>query len=252
MEYERTDDGQIQAAFAQRVGQVLVQYDAWRNQVPLMERYESTLTIALLQSLLTMCQELLRKKRLPRELEAMSLMASRSLEQQPTLLGLSADCIRQRWPTEHGLTYRTVIEFLRHALSHPGSQCGTRLPRTGFTTVPGTSDLIEVYEFTQSPWVSSSGSDLTPKYFSKDTGNSPPAKLVEEINQWARNNGVSGLFVEKVNGRWQAVMDGEPFIPVLRLQLNVSQLRVFTMGLSDYLSEPMRSLPVESPFTASV
>jgi hypothetical protein len=83
MEYQRTDDGQIQAAFAQRVGQLLVQYDAWRSQVPSVERYESTLTIALLQSLLTTCQELLRKKRLPRELEALSFWPAVLLNSSP-------------------------------------------------------------------------------------------------------------------------------------------------------------------------
>lgn len=34
MEYERTEDGGIQAAFAQRVGLLLVQYDHWCHQVP--------------------------------------------------------------------------------------------------------------------------------------------------------------------------------------------------------------------------
>jgi hypothetical protein len=131
-------------------------------------------------------------------------------------------------------------------------QSMSQLPKTGFTSVPGASGLIEAYEFTQSPWVNNSGNDLTPKYFSKDSGDLPPAKLVVEVNQWARNNNVSGLCVERVNGRWQVALDGEQFVPVLRLRLTVGQLRVFTMGLSDYLSEPMRSLPVESTFAAAL
>ena len=241
MEYERTEDGEIQAAFAQRVGQLMVQYDDWRHKVPAVAQYESTLTIALLQSLLTLCQELIRRKRVPSELEAVIQLASRSLEERPTLLGLSTDCILQCWPTDRGLTYRTVIECLRNALSHPGLQSGTRWPKTGFTTVPGVSGLIEAYEFTQSPWVNNTGRDLMPRFFSTDAGSYPPDKLVREINQWERNNNVEGLSLERVEGRWQAVRDGEPFIPVLRLRITVGQLRVFTAGLSDYLSEPIRA-----------
>lgn len=241
MEYQRTEDGEIQAAFAQRVGQLLVQYDHWRDQVPAVAQYESTLTIALLQSLLTMCQELLRKKRVPLELEAVTHLASRSLEDRPALLGLSTDCVLQCWPTKRGLTYRTVIECLRNALSHPCPQSRTGLPQTGYTTVPSLSGFIEAYEFTHSPWVNGSGSDLTSKYFSRDEANNPPHELEKAVNFWASNQGVVGLDFAKVNGRWQAVLNGEPFIPVLRLRLSVKKLRVFTAGLSDYLSEPVRS-----------
>ena len=143
MEYERTDDGQIQAAFAQRVGQLLVQYDQWRHQVPTVEQFEATLTIALLQSLLTMCNELIRKKKEPREIRSLAWLADRRLDEEPPLLGLTVDCVMQRWPSKKGLTYRDIIECLRNALSHPLPQTSVGLPTTGFTTVQGASDLIE-------------------------------------------------------------------------------------------------------------
>ena len=39
------------------------------------------------------------------------------------------------------------------------------------------------------------------------------------------------------SGRWEVVKAGRPFVPVLRLQLGVNQLRTLTLTLSDYLSE---------------
>lgn len=242
MEYERTDDGEIQADFARRVGQILLQYDQWRQQVPTVDQYESTLTIALLQSLLTMCQELIRKKkRVALELQAVVQLANRSLEKQPSLLGLSSDCVLESWPSERGLTYREVIDCLRNALSHPGPQNNCRYPRTGFTSVPGPAGQIAAYEFTQSSWVNSTGSDLLPSFSPKVTGSIPPEKLVSNVDAWAKNHNVEGIDVGQVRGRWLPVRYGEPFLPVLKLRVSVAALRVFTIGLSDYLSEPVRS-----------
>lgn len=241
MEYERTDDGEIQADFARRVGQVLVQYDQWRQQVPTVEQYESTLTIALLQSLLTMCQELIRKKRVAPELQAVVQLANRPLEKQPSLLGLSSHCVLESWPSERGLTYREVIDCLRNALSHPGPQIGCRYPRTGFTSVPGPDGQIASYEFTQSSWVNSTGSDLLPSFSPKVTGTIPPEKLVSNVHAWAKNHNVEGIDVRQVRGRWLPLRYGELFLPVLKLRVSVGALRVFTIGLSDYLSEPVQS-----------
>lgn len=248
MEYERTEDGQIQAAFAQRVGLLLVQYDNWRQQVPEVEQFESTLTISLLHSLLTMCQELIRKntkKSGQPALVAIGQLASCSLEDKPNLLGLSRDCVVEQWPSERELTYREVIECLRNALSHPGPQTNKGLPRTGFTSLPGSSGLVEAYEFTQSPWVNSTGSDLSPRFHSQDAGDCPPEQLLAQVDSWAKNYKVDGVEVKRLKGCWQAMRGGQPFVPVLRLRIDVRQLRVFTAGLSDYLSEPVRGESAE-------
>lgn len=239
MEYERTDDGQIQAAFAQRAGQLLVQYDQWRYQVPTVEQFESTLTIALLQSLLTICKELIERGRPSRGTESLAWFFNRSLDEEPSVFGLTPDCVTQRWPSERPMTYRDIIGYLRNALSHPLLQTSSGLPTTGFTTVPGPSGLIEAYEFTQSPWVNNKGK-LYAKYYSDAPGNAPPDKLLSEVKSWSSSNHVCRLSVERVNGKWQAVRDGDNFVPVLRLRITVPQLRVFATSLSDFLSEPVR------------
>jgi hypothetical protein len=56
MEYYRTNDGQIQADMARRLGIILEQY---HQQIKGSEKYEVTLTLSVLQTLLTNCIELL-------------------------------------------------------------------------------------------------------------------------------------------------------------------------------------------------
>jgi hypothetical protein len=60
------------------------------------------------------------------------------------------------------------------------------------------------------------------------------------MNDFATNHGVAGLDVVKSSDqRWQVVREGNPFIPVLCLRLNVKQLRTLTLTLSDVLSESL-------------
>ena len=55
MEYHRTDDGQIQADLARRLGIVLRQY---HEQISTHDKYEVSLSLSILQTLLTNCVEL--------------------------------------------------------------------------------------------------------------------------------------------------------------------------------------------------
>ena len=60
MEYFRTEDGQIQADLARRLGTVLKQY---HSQIISIEKYEVSLSLSILQTLLTNCVELLDNMR---------------------------------------------------------------------------------------------------------------------------------------------------------------------------------------------
>ena len=243
MEYERTEDGQIQADFALRAGQLLVQYDHLRHQLPSEQQFEATLTIALLQSMLTMCHELLRNRH-PRNpsksLEELLSMAKRTLDAEPTLLGLTKECVLERWPSARGVTYRDVVECIRNALSHPLPQQPGSLPRTGFTTELSGSGQVTAYVFTQSEWVESSGSRLKSVYVPKAGKDVGLEAMKKKVDLWASNNRVDGIDFVLENGFWKVVLNGTQFIPVCRIRLDVAQLRIFTTGLSDYLSEPAR------------
>lgn len=255
MEYERTEDAQIQADFAGRAGKILLQYELFKPQLHLNEQYEATLAIALLQTMLTQCQELLINLRTPDKaplgLEGLVIMANRGLDEPPPLLGLTQDCLLERWPSNKPLRYRDLIECIRHVVSHPSPQILKGLPRTGYTTQKGSSGLIEAYVFTQSPWVGRSG-ELLPKYRpSKRDKNKLDAALLE-VEKWRRNTGDQTVELTETKDGYLPMRNGEPFVPVMRIRLDVAQLRLFVLALSDYLSEPLRLMVGKSEQRSSV
>lgn len=246
MEYARTPAGQIQVDFARRAGQLLLQYEQLSIGLPAEERFEATLAVALLQSMLTICQEMLRRspKRSVRGAAGagLSAMASRSVLDEPALLGLEADCIVETWPSTRGLTYREVFECLRNALSHPCPQGGTKYPVTGYTTVASKAGCIAVFEFVQSSWVNRNGNDLLPRFAPDKTDEEAGRKLQVEVKGWADNAAVVGLVARRnADGQWRVYRGGEQFVPVLRIRLTVQQLRTLTLTLSDLLSSSLES-----------
>jgi hypothetical protein len=255
MEYERTDDAQIQADFAGRVGQVLLQYDRLRPQLPQDQQFEATLSIALLQTLLTQCQELLTKFRssakAPLGLKELVAMANRGFDEPPPLLGLTEACILERWPSEKRFEYRDLIECIRHALSHPLPQNNGGLPRTGYTTQKGSSGLIQAFVFTRSPWVGPSGA-LLPEFRPGKDDEKNVDETNKKITKWARNAGVVNVVLAETKAGYLPTRDGVPFIPVMRVRLDVAQLRLFVLALSDYLSEPLRQKVGQSEQRSSV
>ena len=242
MEYERTEDGQIQADFAYRAGQILLQYEQFSPQLPADRRYEATLAVTLLQSLLTSCQELIRSQG-SRSVRggpnnSLTALASRSILDEPALMGLDADCILKCWPSNRGLTYREVIDCLRNALSHPGAQGHSAYPRTGFTTAQSTSTSVEAYVFTQSSWVNRKGSGLLTAFAPLQNTEKARNELERKMQEWASNHSVERLEITKNDeGLWRVFRAGQPFVPVLQLRLGVQQLRTLALTLSDYLSE---------------
>lgn len=231
MEYERTSEGQIQASMALRAGKILLQYESFCKGLPAEDQFEATLAISLLQMMLTNCSELLKKKGLDkRGMTELENLRNASILDDPSKMGLERSCIVQCWPSERGLTYREIFQGLRNALSHPGAKKANGLPVTGFTSIESPTGTIDGYEFTQSSWVGAGGHLRNLDY----------ATLCKQMNDFASNYSVVGLDVEKNRDqRWQVVREGKPFIPVLRLRLNVKQLRTLTLTLSEVLSESL-------------
>ena len=225
MEYARTASGQIQADFARRAGQLLLQYERLSRALPAKDRYESTLTLALLQSMLTICWELLKDSQSSRRTSVSALF------------GLAPECVVQSWPAARGLTYREVFECLRNSLSHPGVQQQAVYPVTGYTTMESGSGQIEQFEFVWSPWVNGTGSDLLSRYAPRDASDSVRVQLLTTATHWASNHGVDGLAVQpNAAGLWRVAYQGQPFVPVLKLRLDVRQLRTLALTLSDQLA----------------
>jgi hypothetical protein len=131
-----------------------------------------------------------------------------------------------------------LIECIRNALSHPLPQTSEGLPRTGYTTQMGTSGLIEAFVFTQSPWVGPSGV-LLPQ-FRPERDEKKRLDAESHIRRWGANSLVPNLELVETKDGYRPMQGGRPFVPVMRVRLDVAQLRSFVMALSDYLSEPHR------------
>lgn len=247
MEYERTPAGQIQADFARRAGQLLLQYERIGRDLSPDEQFESTLAVALLQSMLTICLELLNRGSGQRVGTELRDVARLLVLDEPARMGLEPKCVVECWPSTRGLTYREVFECLRHALSHPCPQGGTTYPVTGYTTVAQASGHIELFEFVQSSWVNGKGSGLSPTYAPGKTDDAAKTKAEECVRRWASNASVEGLELRKnADGKWRVYLGDSLFVPVLRIRLTVQQLRTLTLTLSDLLSsslEPTSAVP---------
>lgn len=242
-EYIQTPDGQIQADFARRVGQVLLHYEAGVALEQPQDSYEATLTICLLQALLTNCVELIDKK-VKNDRTGLKKIASRSLEEDPALFGLNLQCITRQWPSDRPLKYREIFKCLRNALSHPLPQKDNGLPTTGYTTLKSPSGMIEGFQFIQSPWVSRSGLDVTDRYKAKDEDLPELKKAMEE---WRSNFGTSVLTVQRgLDGLNRIFLGEQRFIPCLQLDISTAQLRTMTLTLSERLAEPLSVVRPES------
>lgn len=239
MEYERTPDGQMQADFARRIGRVAEQYERFCKDQPPEERYEATMSLALLQALLTNCAELLKHKP-ERTNPALKDVANRNLDQDPTLLGFQRSSVIRCWPTTRPLKYRELLECMRNAMSHPCAQTLEGLPQTGYTSWQSDSGVIEGFTFTQSPWVNSSGRALKPMFLAKEGNAAEEAKLRKVMDDFVKNYAVPDLSIRNDSeGNLRIYYYDQPFMPVLQLKLDVPQLRMLTMSLSEYLAEPL-------------
>jgi hypothetical protein len=143
VEYQR-EEGLIRAGFAWHAWRLLKQYDDLTRNLRPPERYEATLTVCVLQALLTNCYELYMylDKKSPELLGVLdghvaALLADPEVEVVST------------FPDEV-LTARKVIEHIRNALSHPTMKV-TDPPTTGYTSiVDGSGELVRM-RFTDSP-----------------------------------------------------------------------------------------------------
>lgn len=139
------------SGFALHAERLLKQYaDLTREHRP-SERYEATLTLSVLQFLLTNCWELykfLNDRKAARELAALhdyigALLLEPDVSVRKEFRGETVDA-------------KAIIKHLRNALSHPMVNVVT-LPTTGYTTMEDGSGLVVRMKLTDSPNVTSKG-----------------------------------------------------------------------------------------------
>ncbi len=156
MEYYKTEDGQIQADFARRLGIILNQY---RKQVISTEKYEVSLTLSILQSLLTNCVELLNQLK-------NSDKVKNPFYQYPidsNVWGFDNKSIKYNSFFQSQLTVEKILRHIRNALSHPTKIDINSLHKTTGYITKGESKLVETILLVCSPDINGKGTPKTYK-----------------------------------------------------------------------------------------
>jgi hypothetical protein len=223
MDYIRSKDGQIQADFARRLGIILKQY----HESNLEEKYEVSLSLSILQSLLTNCVELLKQLK-DREKRTNPIYSSPI---DRIVWGFSEESIKYNSFNQPNINVEKVIRHIRNALSHPTKvDLLSSSKTTGYTT-NNNSPSIENIIFISSP----------------DLNHHGRCKEYQSEESARRNMTNSGDFpldvkiMQLANGNFGYQKDGEPFYRIFEIEFSPDNLLVLTYSLASYLSHPLTS-----------
>jgi hypothetical protein len=231
MEYFRDENNRIQAGFALNAGKLLVQYNKFSESLSTNEQYDATLSICILQSLLTICSELIAAMRKhDREIW------EKVVHDVPIEFGLSRSFVKTN-TFSLVLKYREFIEHVRNALSHPTyPEKPPNYPSTGYTTLPDAFGLISHFLFIDSPWVARG--KLLSKASSQDE-----KKVREFADEFKKKNRECGtLEVRKTpEGKYQIFRGDELYIPIFEAQFPVASLKTLAEELANYIAQPTQA-----------
>ena len=215
MEYERTKEGLIQADLAKRLGTVLRQYSEFKINE---EKFEVSLTLAILQNLLTNCMELLTKEN----------PLTNEITDNLSDWGISIDCINTNTFEQGKMTYEKIFRHIRNALSHPTTlDLKSDYLSTGYTT-ENNSKTIEKIFFVSSP-------DVTKNRLRKYNS-------YNDAKNWKDRQGTfpKETSIIEENEKFIFKLNSEPFYRVCKIELSPKQLLNLTFALSTYLSHPLQ------------
>lgn len=151
MEYYRTEDGQIQADFARRLGLALRQYRKQSEESA--QDYFDTLSLSVLQSLLVRCMHLTK------DLASSSRIRSFLSECMGDVLPASTEPIVFQKAIPHKpKKFIDFLKILRDSMSHPNPivDSSKHVP-TGFTSIRDGSGVLNRFKFVWAPSIHSRG-----------------------------------------------------------------------------------------------
>jgi len=224
MEYYRTEDGQIQASLALRLGKILYQY---RHLLTTHEKYEVSLSIIILQNILTNCVELFNS------------MTSNEKKSNPLHKPLSEEdpwklspCIKENSFGGKTVSSETVLRHLRNSLSHPTRIImNASLVSTGYTT-DDKSKSIERVIFVTSPDVKITKSGHT---VLKDYPDIDAAKKILKNNNFPADVSIG----QSPDNKFIFYRNGAPFHRKFHIELTPDQIYNITIELCGFLSHPL-------------
>lgn len=232
MEDFRQENNRIQAGFALNAGKLLTQYSAYSESLGPKERYDATLTVCMLQALLTNCWQLIeamKQNQKPLWLETVTDV--------PGLFGIRRSYVKENtFSLDHTLTYSEFVEHLRNALSHPTHpEKSPNLPSTGYTTLPDKTGIICRFRLIDSPWIDRG------KMQSGYTGNEDKVNKAAERFRKKQNYPCGTLDVRKnTSGGYEIFRENKPYIPIFEAEIPLDALKTLAMELANYLAQPTR------------
>jgi hypothetical protein len=169
------------------------------------ETYESTLSICVLQTVLSNCHELFRnlRRKVPRMVQSVDSLAQSLLDDPEVKVESTFD---------ETVTGRVLVEHIRNALSHPRMR-NTEVASTGYVTVEDGSGLISRIELIDSPDINFSG-HLTSKAQEKLGDDGSRARIftiempVRHLTLLAEE--IAFVLAQPVLGNW----DGPKLLPM--------------------------------------
>ena len=183
--------------------------------------------MCILQSLLTICTELLSAMR-----ASQKPFFNEIITDVPHRWGLTRSFITHNtFPTD--VTLEGVLEHVRNALSHPTVSVGTQLPSTGYTTSNDASGIVSAFRFTDSPWVSKG--DIFWGASSKKE-----EKVRKTIEAFEKQHALNGFLavLHQPDGKFGIAHDGTMFLPVFVIELRLPALIDLAKSLANYLAQP--------------
>jgi hypothetical protein len=226
--YRRKLGDSIQAGLAFNALRLLHQYDDLTAGLLPDEKYEATLTLSVLQMLLTNMTDLHE-----RVSEVQAELVSTPLEQLPHEWHLESQFVRNN--TFPGpVLLRGVVKHLRHAVSHPTPLRKGGSPDTGYTSPDDVVGLVGSFRFVQSPWVEG-------KEVSRYTKAEDASRVIDRFQHWIPKDGPAfELSVEQdQHGKYVVTHEGELYIPEFEMEIPVPALTGFAKELANFIGQPI-------------
>lgn len=230
VDWFRDPERRPQAVFALHAGRLLADYFSLtenRCEDDGQERYEATLTVCVLQSLLTNCTELLTTM----ETEQKAIFG-RVISDKPTW-GIQNSQFRNTFPDDPP-TLARVLKHMRNGLSHPTvPQPEVEFPTTGYSTT-NASERVTAFRVTTSPWAKDGrrfGRKRLP------SSEAELARILKEDFHWKSRDGFLE-FRHHSDGSVDAWRGGSQYWPFFVIELPLETMVGLTINLADHLAQP--------------
>ena len=227
--FKRKPGDSVQAGLAFNALRLLHHYDDLTAGLLPDEKYEATLSLSVLQLLLTNMSDL--HERLS---EVQAELVSTPLAELPGDWHLDPISVKSTFPGP--VLLRGVVKHLRDAVSHPTAPRKGGSLGTGYTS-PDDGDglgLVESFRFVHSPWVH--GKDVS-RYAEPDDA----VRVIDRFQSWMPKGGPAFELTvgQDRDGKYVVTHEDKPYVPKFEMKISVTDLTGFAKELANFIAQPI-------------